>query len=227
MLSKAAQTAAAQTNPIVHPGQLSYIRTTECSSHVTRAEWLPLDGKGAGLIRTSGSLVGIHETKTLNHQWVGLEPGIEGTTPGNGDISTIPALFYPTYDFLLSLPTDPAALLAVVDKEASVISTDRDGEAFWIIANGATTAYIPPQVQANLFRAAALIPGTKVVKNVTDCAGRHGTAVSRSLGGGGSSQLIFDADYQLLGFQAAISDKVQGGRAVTGGGIVDTIGQAP
>ena len=210
VLDKAASTAAAQPNPTMRPGQLSFIQTMECGSKVTRMEWLPPDGKGAGLIRTTGSLNGTQETKTLNHQWVGLGPGVEGAVVGNGDIATLPALFFPTYDFLLSLPTDPAALLAVVDKEASVISTDRDGEAFWIIANGATSAYIPPQVRANLFRAAALIAGTKVVKNVTDCAGRHGIAVTRTLGSGsssGTSQLVFDADFQLLGFQSSATTR--------------------
>ena len=64
------------------------------------------------------------------------------------------------------------------------------------------TYYVPPpRVTAVLYRALALVPGARVVRDTTDVAGRHGTGFAESEGNGmtgeimlSPSPMIFPAD---------------------------------
>ena len=73
----------------------------------------------------------------------------------------------PTYRFLQSLPTDPHALLNLIEREMQGQQRDPE-EAFTTIGDLLGEAIAPPRVSAALYWAAALIPGVTVVR------GRHG-----------------------------------------------------
>jgi hypothetical protein len=97
------------------------------------------------------------------------------------------------YDKLRKLPTDPEALLAYIRGDWSTLpipaeeqqpgqrpTRDPDDHAFSVIKfylrEGA--AFMPPRLEASLFRALAKIPGVEVKRDVTDVAGRRGIEVS-------------------------------------------------
>jgi hypothetical protein len=83
----------------------------------------------------------------------------------------------PTYRFLRSLPTDPHALLSLIEREMQG-QLPRPEEAFTTIGDLLHESIAPPQVSAALYLAAALIPGVTVVASATDAIGRHGVAVA-------------------------------------------------
>jgi len=83
----------------------------------------------------------------------------------------------PTYRFLQSLPTDPHALLSLIEREMQG-QLPRPEEAFTTIGDMLGAAIAPPRISAALYRAAALIPGVTVVPDATDAIGRHGVAVA-------------------------------------------------
>jgi hypothetical protein len=88
----------------------------------------------------------------------------------------------PTYRFLQSLPTDPHALLSLIERQMSGQQPPPQ-EAFITIGDLLGEAIAPPQVSAALYRAAALIPGVTVIADATDAAGRHGVAVAMTVEG--------------------------------------------
>jgi hypothetical protein len=83
----------------------------------------------------------------------------------------------PSYRFLQSLPTDPPALLSLIEQQMRG-QQPRPEEAFTTIGDLLHEAIAPPRVSAALYRAAALIPGVTVVADATDAIGRHGVAVA-------------------------------------------------
>lgn len=83
----------------------------------------------------------------------------------------------PTYRFLQSLPTDPPALLSLIEREMQG-QPPRPEEAFTTIGGLLGETIAAPAVSAALYRAAALIPGVTVVANATDAIGRRGVAVA-------------------------------------------------
>ena len=69
----------------------------------------------------------------------------------------------PTYRFLQSLPTDPHALLNLIEREMQGQQPGPE-EAFTTIGDLLGEAIAPPRVSAALYWAAALIPGVTVVR---------------------------------------------------------------
>lgn len=141
---------------------------------------------------------------------------------------------------LAALPTDPAALLRRLTTDsfyAPDIGTGAvDGRArteFLTIANiFQNAALIPPQVEANLYRALALVPHTSVVeKPMKDAFGRSGVAVR--FGGsedpGKNDYIVLSPSYTFLGWQVALSGSDHGVRsfARTPALFVDHAGQKP
>jgi hypothetical protein len=86
----------------------------------------------------------------------------------------------PTYRFLQSLPTDPHALLSLIEAQMSGQQPPPQ-EAFITIGDLLSASIAPPRVSAALYRAAALIPGVTVVADATDAIGRHGVAVAMTV----------------------------------------------
>ncbi|MFD0351335.1 hypothetical protein ACFQ0M_45455 [Kitasatospora aburaviensis] len=119
--------------------------------------------------------------------------GQSGGAPREASFST------QTYAFLASLPTDPEGLLQALlnaDRSKMVAGMPMTKELRYQIAFGdVQMAFMnvtaPPAVQAALMQAAAKLPGTSVVADEVDAAGRHGVAVV-GMNGTMRVSLIFD-----------------------------------
>ncbi len=104
----------------------------------------------------------------------------------------------PTYRFLQSLPTDPHALLSLIERQMQG-QLPRPEEAFTTIGDLLREAIAPARVSAALYRAAALIPGVTVVANATDAIGRHGVAVAMTYQGVRSEWVFSKQTLRYLG----------------------------
>ena len=104
----------------------------------------------------------------------------------------------PTYRFLQSLPTDPHALLSLIERRMSGQQPPPE-EAFITIGDLLREAIAPPRVSAALYRAAALIPGVTVVADATDAIGRHGVAVAMTIEGARNEWIFSKQTLRYLG----------------------------
>jgi hypothetical protein len=189
----------------------------------------------------------------------GSKPGWDVSLDKLGHISSVATPAYPraaiglrlpTYRYLTTLPTDPDALLALIRASVSVTAgskpdavPDSDQEAFGRIGDLIRLAILPPRLAAALYRAAAKIPGVRIVPNAVDAAGRHGIGVARTMnaaaahpapGEGGvgvaivdNLEWIFDAKtYHLLGER--LGSKISmNSIAITDAAVVDHARQLP
>jgi hypothetical protein len=102
--------------------------------------------------------------------------------------------------FLASLPTNPAALLAIIYKRADAqprdqwISKNRDVRAFSFLIAVMWNAPVgvPPEHQAAAFRALAKIPGVAVRTGRTDAAGRPAIGLALKTGHGLNGTFLLD-----------------------------------
>src|SRR5215831_17647722 len=83
----------------------------------------------------------------------------------------------PTYRFLQSLPTNPRTLLNMIYAATKGAGQSPDQEAFTTVGDMLREAVAPPDISAALYRAAALIPGVRVIPHATDILGRPGIGV--------------------------------------------------
>jgi hypothetical protein len=83
----------------------------------------------------------------------------------------------PTYRFLQSLPTSPRTLLSMIYAATEGQGQSPDQEAFTTIGDMLREAIAPPDISAALYRAAALIPGVRVIPHVPDIFGHSGIGV--------------------------------------------------
>jgi hypothetical protein len=82
---------------------------------------------------------------------------------------------------------------------------------------------IPVDLEAALLRAAALIPGIKLIESEQDVAGREGVGVAADYEGS-RSVLIFDRDsHELLGENERHNGRLVFGSAVMETAVVDSI----
>ncbi|MEV4518377.1 CU044_5270 family protein [Dactylosporangium sp. NPDC049525] len=143
-------------------------------------EWRSADGTREGLVRTAGA---------PDVQLPGCVAGVEtiGGQPCRPDPGHI-----------RDLPADPAGILALL--RARYTDVGEFPAAGELLAHG----YLPPATRAALFEALATLDGVEVLDDLTDAAGRHGVAVTRT-SGGFRGALIFDpSGYALLGFRSDV-----------------------
>ena len=86
---------------------------------------------------------------------------------------------FAAYDRLVTLPTDPDALLEWIYTETQGQGNHPDHQAFTAIGDLIGEQYPPAELSAALYRAAAKIPGVLLVDDATDAIGRSGVAVAR------------------------------------------------
>ena len=134
----------------------------------------------------------------------------------------------PTYRFLQSLPTDPHALLSLIEREMQG-QLPRPEEAFTTIGDLLGAAIAPPRVSAALYRAAALIPGVTVVPDATDAIGRHGVAVAYTFRGIRTEWIFNKQTLRYLGERDIniANGATTGKAAVLQRAFVDHAGQIP
>ena len=149
----------------------------------------------------------------------------------------------PTYRFLQHLPTDPRTLLNMIYTATKGQGQSPDQEAFTTIGDMLREAIAPPGVSAALYRAAALIPGVRVIARATDILGQPGIGVQfarrviQSPAPGVPYRETFDPDGltwifnpSTLVWMGENDGSVQGkplGSVVLKRAIVDQLGQLP
>jgi hypothetical protein len=148
---------------LLGPGQYWYVRTQAQTDDQRSVVESWQDANGVVRTRITPLATGGRPTET--------------TSTGQGF-----ALGLFSYDELLALPTDPAALLErigdAIDQNKAWTSTGLplrvyELQAIWLLLDSPGT----PELRAALFRAAALVPGVRSVGAVTDPLGRNGEAV--------------------------------------------------
>jgi hypothetical protein len=134
----------------------------------------------------------------------------------------------PSYRFLQSLPTDPHALLSLIERQMQG-QLPRPEEAFTTIGDMLGGAIAPPRVSAALYRAAALIPGVTVVPDATDAIGRHGDAVAYTFRGIRTEWIFSKQTHLYLGNRDVnvANGSSAGVSAVLQRAFVDHAGQIP
>jgi hypothetical protein len=131
----------------------------------------------------------------------------------------------PTYRLLQSLPTSPHALLKIINA-APLVGPPPDQEAFTTIGDLLRESIAPPRVSAALYRAAALIPGVRVIPDTRDAIGRPGVAVSFAFHGVQEEWIFSKTTFQLLG-ERDVSNRVMEGAAIITRAFTSRRGQVP
>lgn len=195
-----------------------------------RQVWFSVDGTKDGLIRTRPvSGAGRAEDIALPGCIDGLS-----THEKDGDVITTPCT--PTPGDGSWLPDDPDAMLAYLRDKGAGTKSPTDEAAFQQAGELLRESSLAPATMAVVFQALAKIPGTEVLDNVTDEAGRTGIAVSSTLTSGIRIEMIFDSTtYAYLGQRTVAVrdyDQVKAGQvldssAVLKSAIVDRARQLP
>ncbi|HTZ30033.1 MAG TPA: CU044_5270 family protein [Streptosporangiaceae bacterium] len=225
LLAKIAAVAAAQPSPHVRSNQFSYIRAW-VSNQVCEG------GSGSNCVVTKP-----YETQvwmSVSNQCVtGLLREDGQNTPLTFSTNYLHCPYAggvhdPTYRFLQSLPTNPQALLSLIEREMQG-QLPRPEEAFTTIGDLLGGAIAPPAVSAALYRAAALIPGVTVVADATDAIGRHGVAVAFTYQGTRTEWIFSRQTLLYLGSRSIdlANGSTTGDAAVLQRGFVDHVGQLP
>lgn len=237
LLARIATAAAAQPSPPVRDSQFWYIRSwvsyqdclepaNKCTMEkpYERQVWESVSNLCVtGLLREYGSDTPLAYGPTTSS--TAPPPGHE--QPGPGCPATGGAND-PTYRFLQSLPTDPHALLGVIERDMEG-QLPRPEEAFTTIGDMLRESIAPPQVSAALYRAAALIPGVTVVANATDAIGRDGVAVAFTYQGTRTEWIFSKQTLLYLGERDIdlANGSTNGEAAVLQRAFVDHPGQLP
>lgn len=130
-----------------------------------------------------------------------------------------------SYAELLALPREAEALHARL-RDAAVrceCGHSVDNETFVIVGDLLRENPIPMDLEAALLRAAALIPGIKLVESERDVAGRPGVGVAVDHAGY-RNVLIFNGDsHELLGENERHLGELTGGSAILASGVTDSM----
>lgn len=236
LLDKIAYVASRQPSSVVRDSQYVYVR-----SAVAYAAWSGADGTlpkpRERQIWTSVS--DLCKPGMLRERGISAEPGnpVSGDTqilnsglcggghvpPNRGTLSD------PTYRLLQTLPTDPHALLKMIYAETPAHGWAAHQMAFKVIGDMLLESIVPPRVSAAAYRAAALIPGVRLVRDAHDAIGRDGVGVALlNRYGPATSEWIFDrASLRLLGERGTLRGKTMDATAILQRAFVDRLGQLP
>jgi hypothetical protein len=186
--------AAAAQRPAVLPGPHEWVYTKGIKEGPA--------GRGRFVIQGWERFDGVQSARIEHGRLVILPYG----SAQDGDPAATPQ---GAASYLRSLPASPKALLALIYRKADGVPRNlwpvpgnRDSEAFSLLMTPLFNAPVgvPPAVQANVFRAAALIPGVHVSK-ILDVLGRPALALSGA-GLNNGSFLLDPTSYALIGLQS-------------------------
>lgn len=230
LLAKIATEAARQPSQNVRDDQYMYIasedRYTSSSATVSKNGKLiqeptrvgPLHKRQIWLSVSDLCKPGLLRDPSVAPGPIPLNDGGGGPCPNRGGWGD------PTYRFLQSLPADPRTLLTRIYAATRGHGQSPDQEAFTAIGDMLREAVAPPGTSAALYRAAALIPGVRVVPHVMDIAGQPGVGIQLASG----PVWIFDAHtLQWLGENDGSVHGNATGSVVLKRSIVDRPGQVP
>jgi hypothetical protein len=184
-----------------------------------RKIWLSVDGRHDGLLRETSNDPAARKSDLLN---LTIRPCGD---PRDAGFSCDPHGAY-----LRDLPDDRDGMRAHLYRDLDTSPGHRplDDQAFENVGGLLQEQYLPPAAMAALFEAAATIPGTTVVPDAQDAAGRHGIAVSHR-NELHEQMLIFDkSSYRYLGLRdvAARDGALIGTTAQLKIAVVDRAGQS-
>lgn len=153
-----------------------------------RQIWIATDGSGAlNDVRDQGRFTSAADQATCAAMNI-TDPASQNSSwtarfPAGG-------LSLPTNDWK-SFSTDPATLLQQIHQHDG--GPDTPGELFTNVGDMMRESDVPPAIRAALYRAAALIPGVKLLGTQTDPTGQTGLGVGYPYDGDQvHSELIFD-----------------------------------
>ncbi len=222
VLDRIAQAAAAGPAVKVGPDQYFYVKA-EVAGNSNFAK----SGKVEGWIAQSQSKQTLWRNNghSLTFQGGISSAGFGGPVIGLAmtappDMLSRDKLLYPSYAYLQSLPTNPRQLLNLIQRQITPVGAD-DVEAFLAIGQLLSTAVLPPQTAAALYRAAALIHGVTVAPGATDALGRPGIGIAYSYVGARDGlrlreEWIFSTStYQFLGARTSVTTRGAANRDVT------------
>jgi hypothetical protein len=191
LLHRVALRAAQQPpQPAPGPGEFLYTRSESFSTSLyvvgdgttflfkapnIRESWIGPDGSGR-ILNTPGAVT--FPTQPDRAAWISAgAPSLEWVVDGDDEFDR----FDPgdlTFGDYADLPTDPEALLELIEKREVVGGPAGDWETFVIIGDLLRETYATPKARAALYHVAAELPGVELVGRVTDPAGRPGMAVA-------------------------------------------------
>lgn len=208
VLHRAASRQAGLPDLVPRPDQFVYTESRNGGGGVREA-WLSVDGTRDGLVHNPGEaadpIPGCHDGRAAVVKGSKVIPG-----------TTQPCTPSPAYQ--PDLPTNVDGMLVYLEHHGGVPGDPNAmGKAVLALVE---EQYLRPPVRAALFEAATRIPGLRLIRNVTDGAGRNAVGVAWSRAGL-NGLLVFDPnDYSLLGVASG-----SGGDVVLRQAIVDEVGQ--
>ncbi len=216
VLSRAAETALRQpADGRPTAGQYVYVRSLENTTYLRgprdedltpfyyitsgiSQRWTGLDGSGRS---TYAARDVSFPTPQDRAAWVAA--GSPGLQHSGGQFYRPGGL---TFDDLSGFPSDPEALLEIIEQREVIGGPPGDWESFAIIGDLLRAQYVPPDVRAGLYQLASQLSGVEYVGPVADPAGRVGTAVAYTHNGS-RKMLIFDPETaELMGERTIIVD---------------------
>ncbi|MFE2541882.1 CU044_5270 family protein [Actinacidiphila glaucinigra] len=121
---------------------------------------------------------------TTRTGWI-RDTGKDAVMPGKlGPIVTTSpvhaGLDHPTYKWLATLPTDPAALRVLLYEQTEPWGDlSQDETVFRNVGELLRSTIMPPATASALYKVVEKIPGVTVVPDAVDAAGRHGIGITR------------------------------------------------
>jgi hypothetical protein len=235
VLDRVAQAAAAGPAVKLKPGDYFYVKGEVRNSNPALNSglvqgWIPQGQSKPTLWRVGGHSVTLRPQRD-SAMFGGPLMGTLFSGPFTAQSGR--SLLDPTYAYLQVVPTNPRQLLSLVEQQASghgkVSGRVLDLQAFELIGALVSTAILPPQTAAALYRAAALIPGVKVIGDATDAVGRHGIAVALAPLPGVPIQdewIFSTTTYQFLG-ERGTRPRGTSVSAVLARGVASSLGGTP
>ncbi|WP_033322007.1 CU044_5270 family protein [Streptomyces yerevanensis] len=215
LLNRIATVAAAKESVPVRDDQYVYIRTqgsmkiTDEDIRIFRdSRWNAVDGRREGLSRMT----------VLNGPPPRPRDPLAGYAKGTRDMTLGIDPNVTTYRELEALPTDPDVLLEKIYADTKGEGSSRESAALETIGDMLDDATLLPEVGAALYRAAAKIPGVRVVENAKDFAGRPGIGLSFKER---DDHAVWVFDRKSLNY---LGSDVE---ALLGVGVVDKVGETP
>ncbi|MFC7569669.1 CU044_5270 family protein [Actinomadura namibiensis] len=206
--AKAIDRANAESPATPRPDQWGYVKSVHAES-----------SKGTG-----GRLFGPPDRRVTEESWRRVD-GTQSATVVRGKVQVRPvtdlersAVPRNDYPYLLSLPTDPKALLDTVYKATESHPVDRNAAAFGAIEAFMRDAALPPRLRAAMYGALAKIPGIQFERRAADILGRPGVTFSVVEEGYLRSEIMIDPrTYEYLGHRTVV---IKAHRATTEHGTV-------
>ena len=216
---------AASSQPVLVPGPDQYVYVKSQVAYTHQIADKTMDGPG--------EMEEVHDREV----WLSQDPARhDGLIRERGDDVTLHQGDNPTaYAQLAALPTDPGQLLALMRERSAGESGGPDYAAFDEIGGLIKESIAPPEVNAALYRAAALIPGVEIVPDAVDAAGRHGVGVAAVMEGQRREWIFDPATYAYLGERSYLvqdttlgpAGMLIGTSAVLARGVTDDAGDTP